>query len=96
MNNNNNNNNNNKNNNSNKIIPIVTYTDASRDKSLIISENKRKPGIYKWTPKKSGKNYVGSSVDLADRLRAYYSKVNKRVLYIKQYLNTVILILVLV
>ena len=58
--------------NNNKITPIVTYTDASVDKYIILAENKRKSGIYRWTHKKSGKSYIGSSIDLSGRLSIYY------------------------
>lgn len=36
-----------KHNNSNAIIPIVTYTDTYRDKSLVLSENNNKSGVYR-------------------------------------------------
>ncbi len=34
-------------NNNFKIVPVVTYTNAEEYKSLILSENRRKSGIYR-------------------------------------------------
>jgi len=45
---------------SNNILPIKTYN-ASKDKSLIYTENKNKSGIYRWNNLIRGKSYVGSS-----------------------------------
>lgn len=59
--------------NNNNIIPIVTYN-ASRDKSIIYTENKNKSGIYRWNNLVNNKNYIGSSKCLASRLSIYYSK----------------------
>lgn len=59
--------------NNNNIIPMVTYS-ASRDKSIIYTENKNKSGIYRWNNLLNGKSYVGSSKCLASRLSVYYSK----------------------
>jgi group I intron endonuclease len=58
---------------SNKIVPIKTYN-ASKDKSLIYTENKNKSGIYRWNNKVTNKSYVGSSLNLDRRLSIYYSK----------------------
>ena len=57
----------------NKLIPLLTYTDADLDKYLVYKENKNKTGIYRWIHKKSNKTYVGSAVDLAKRLKNYYN-----------------------
>jgi group I intron endonuclease len=43
-------------------------------KKKILSDNKGKTGIYLWTHIESGKRYVGSAFNLADRLGRYYSK----------------------
>lgn len=58
---------------SNKIIPIKTYN-ASIDRCIIYTENKKKSGIYRWNNLITGKSYVGSSKCLASRLSIYYSK----------------------
>lgn len=54
------------------IIPVATYSDAYLDKSIILKEAKNKTGIYRWVNKVNGNTYIGSSVDLARRLRVYY------------------------
>jgi group I intron endonuclease len=46
----------------------------------ILSENRGKVGIYKWTNKESGNSYIGSSIDLNRRLREYFSLA-----YLKKY-----------
>jgi len=53
--------------------PVIIYNNAETDRLQILSDNKNKTGIYLWTNKKSGKNYVGSAVDLSKRLNDYYS-----------------------
>ena len=50
--------------NNNNIIPMVTYSastlnlfySASRDKSIIYTENKNKSGIYRWNNLITGKS----------------------------------------
>jgi group I intron endonuclease len=49
------------------------YKNADKDKLRIISENKGKSGIYRWTNLTNGKSYIGSSVNLSRRFREYYS-----------------------
>lgn len=53
---------------------IIVYTNAETDKSLILTENKGKAGIYQWTHTESGKIYIGSAFDLSKRLNHYFSK----------------------
>jgi len=61
----------------NKIfIPIIFYDNANTDKLRILSDNKGKTGIYLWTHKESGKIYVGSAVDLSNRLSKYFSPLD--------------------
>ena len=69
-----NNNINNTNKNKIIIIPVITYVNADKDKSLILTENKRKSGIYRWINLVTGKTYVGSSINLAGRFSIYYSE----------------------
>jgi len=38
-----------------------------------LKDNKGKAGIYQWKHLESGKFYIGSAVDLSNRLRKYYS-----------------------
>ena len=54
-----------------KMSPVKIYKNA--DKRSIISENKGKSGIYRWTNLTNGKSYIGSSVNLSRRFREYYS-----------------------
>jgi hypothetical protein len=35
------------NNNNVNIIPVVSYTNADKDKSIVYKENKKKSGIYR-------------------------------------------------
>src|SRR5437588_6059873 len=55
------------------IIPIKSYSNAEADKAKILSDNKNKSGIYKWKNNNNGKQYIGSAVDLSNRLSNYYS-----------------------
>ena len=71
-----------------QLVPIIVYKNA--DKLRIISENKGKSGIYRWTNLTNEKSYVGSSVNLSRRFSEYYSirflakeiKKNKSAIYI--------------
>lgn len=62
-----------KNNNVN-FTPIIIYNNAETDRLQILTDNKKKAGVYLWTHKESGKRYVGSAVDLSKRLRDYFSQ----------------------
>lgn len=55
------------------LKPEKKYEDVKAQKSLIISENRGKAGIYRWTYKESGKSYIGRSVDLGARLEYYFN-----------------------
>lgn len=52
---------------------LAFFSDADKDKLDILKYIKGKSGIYMWTNKLNGKNYVGSSVDLRRRLLEYYN-----------------------
>jgi hypothetical protein len=54
-------------------FPVVIYSNADTLKEVVIKSNRKKCGIYKWTNIKSGKSYVGSSIDLGRRFKAYYT-----------------------
>ena len=58
------------------IIPIKTYSNTEADKDQILSDNKNKSGIYMWTNLTNDKCYIGSAVDLPNRLSFYYSKLS--------------------
>lgn len=49
------------------------YKNSDTDKADILQDNKGKTGIYMWYNKKSGKSYIGSSIDLSKRFSSYYS-----------------------
>jgi len=50
------------------IIPIKSYSNAEAEKAKILKENKNKSGIYMWKNIINGKQYIGSAVDLSNRL----------------------------
>ena len=54
------------------IIPIKTYSNAEQDKSKILSENQNKSGIYMWKNLINDKQYIGSAIDLSNRLSFDY------------------------
>src|SRR5437588_4192558 len=54
-------------------VPEKEYPNSDTCKSQILSDNKNKSGIYMWENKINAKRYIGSSVDLSNRLSNYYS-----------------------
>lgn len=66
-------NNNHNNNNNVNIIPVVSYFNADKDKSIVYKENKNKSGIYRWNNLITDKSYIGSSISLGGRFSNYYS-----------------------
>lgn len=52
---------------------FIVYTNPKNEKAIILKENKGKSGVYQWTNKINGKRYIGSSVDLSNRLRNYFN-----------------------
>ena len=59
--------------NNKNIIPVVSYSNADKDKFIIYEENKNKSGIYRWNNLVTGSSYVGSSINLTNRFSNYYS-----------------------
>lgn len=55
------------------LTPIFVYSDPKSEKASILTDNRGKSGIYMWKNKINGKIYIGSSVDLAKRLRNYFN-----------------------
>lgn len=55
------------------IFPPIVYNNADLLKSVIISDNRGKSGIYCWKNLINGKLYVGSSTDLTRRLQQYFN-----------------------
>lgn len=57
-----------------KLISIVKVYDLATDKTLLVKEQSGKSGIYMFTNKINGKQYVGSAVNFGSRFsRNYYS-----------------------
>jgi hypothetical protein len=55
------------------IIPIKIYSNAEADKGKIISDNKKKSGIYVWKNLVNQKQYIGSSDNLRRRFNNYFN-----------------------
>jgi hypothetical protein len=55
------------------IVPIVLYSNAGLQKKLIKQENKAKAGIYRWVNLINGKTYIGSGLNVSNRLSHYFS-----------------------
>jgi hypothetical protein len=53
------------------LIPVASYSDADTHKSQLLSENRHKAGIYRFTNKLDNKTYIGSAT--GRRLRLYYN-----------------------
>jgi group I intron endonuclease len=54
-------------------VAVIVYSNVESNKSIILSDNKDKAGIYQWTHLESNKIYIGSAVDLSKRFKNYYS-----------------------
>jgi len=52
---------------------ICVYSNADTQKKQILTENKGKAGVYRWTNQESGNAYIGSSADLYRRFKEYFS-----------------------
>lgn len=55
------------------LKPVALYNNCLDDKNRILSDNKGKAAVYRWINKINGKTYVGSSSNLAARLKHYFS-----------------------
>ncbi len=55
------------------LIVEKVYYNADVQKSQVLSENKNKSGIYRFTNLINGKSYIGSSIDLRGRMYDYYN-----------------------
>jgi group I intron endonuclease len=62
------------------LLPIVTlpagnieYLNPQESEGIIRTSFVKKRGVYLWTNKINGKQYVGSAMDLSSRLSAYYT-----------------------
>lgn len=54
------------------FFPVKFYGNADTDKLQILTENKGKAGVYRWTNLNNEKTYIGSSIDLGERLQGYF------------------------
>jgi group I intron endonuclease len=59
---------------SSPVVPVKAYINVDTQRREILAENKGKSGIYKWTNKINGKTYIGSAINIPERLCHYYSK----------------------
>ena len=53
--------------------PVKYYANVDKDKIQILRENSRRSGVYLFRNLLDGKTYVGSSVNIRDRMHQYYS-----------------------
>jgi hypothetical protein len=51
-----------------KYHSILRYEDFLVQREQVLKENKGKSGIYRFINKVTGKSYIGSAVNLSDRL----------------------------
>jgi hypothetical protein len=56
------------------LNPVIVYYNAAIQKNQILENNKGKCGIYRWTNILNGNSYVGSGINLSNRLIQYYSR----------------------
>lgn len=57
-----------------KLKPIITYDNLLQNKLLLYGENRNKSGIYRWVNIITNENYIGSTNNLTNRLKVYFSK----------------------
>lgn len=57
----------------NSVTPMITYKNIEDQKSSILTDNKGKGGIYRWTNIINNKSYIGSANDLRTRFYVYFS-----------------------
>jgi len=57
--------------NTNNLDPLILYDNFKEDKAKILKELKDKPGVYCLINKNNGHSYVGSSINLASRMKNY-------------------------
>jgi len=59
-------------------VPPKFYSNSDTYKAQILSENKNKSGIYMFKNSINGKRYIGSSVDLRERMYQYFNNNHLR------------------
>jgi group I intron endonuclease len=57
----------------NVIYPTLFYENSDVSKKDIYKDNRKKTGVYRWINKISGKTYIGSALNISERLVKYYS-----------------------
>ena len=57
--------------NTNNLDPLIVYDNFKEDKAKIFKEQKDKSGVYCLINKNNGHSYVGSSINLASRMKNY-------------------------
>ena len=55
------------------FVPIKIYSNTEASKDIILKKNKDKSGIYMFKNLTNGKQYIGSAVDLSNRLSFDFS-----------------------
>jgi len=55
-------------------FPLIVYSNPDTDKVKILNDNRGKAGVYQWVNKVNGKTYIGSSIDLNNRLKCYFNQ----------------------
>lgn len=53
---------------------LPSYPNPEKDKLSIFKDNSQKTGVYQWTHISTQRVYIGSGVDLTNRLKSYFSK----------------------
>jgi len=70
--------------NTDNLVPLIAYDNFKENRVNILKEQKDKSGIYCLINKNNGHSYVGSSINLASRMRNY---LNTAFLKSKQNIN---------
>lgn len=70
--------------NTDNLVPLIIYDNFKENRVNILKEQKDKSGIYLLINKNNGHSYVGSSINLASRMRNY---LNTTFLKSKQNIN---------
>jgi hypothetical protein len=62
------------------VLPNCTlFTEVSVSKETIINQFRDQRGVYLWTQKETGKQYIGSSKNLGNRLVEYFLRQGRAI-----------------